>query len=154
MALESGRYYIFSKIDDAAAPVGRNFIEDKSLLPKAVYKLPKGVEPPVWDVERLPNGHYKLQSRGAAVGAVDRLLFAFLIEAETLVATLEWSIQRDERDGDGNCYIVTRPDGEGWVITDMDSEDVAQIAVRPLIVGPSFPPFYPPNEVFVFKKVE
>ena len=43
MSLESGTYHIFSKIDNA--PVGRNIIEDKSLLPKAVYKLPEGIEP-------------------------------------------------------------------------------------------------------------
>ena len=44
MSLESGTYHIFSKIDNA--PVGRNVIEDKSLLPKAVYKLPEGIQPP------------------------------------------------------------------------------------------------------------
>ena len=58
-----------------------------------------------WDVEKLPNGRYKLQNRGATVGTVDGHLFAFLIEAETLLATLEWSIQRDERDPDESSYM-------------------------------------------------
>ncbi|PIL29940.1 hypothetical protein GSI_07851 [Ganoderma sinense ZZ0214-1] len=149
MALESGRYYIFSKLDDAA--VGRNSVEDRTLLPKAVYKLPKGVDAPVWDVEKLPNGKYKLQTRGAAVGAVDGLLVAFLMKTET---TLEWTIQRDERDTEGNSYIISTFDGHSWVVTEPESEDISQIAVRPLIVGMSLPPFYPPTEVFVFKKVD
>ena len=29
-----------------------------------------------------------------------------------------------------------------------------QIAVRPITVGVGIPPFYPPTEVFFFKKVE
>ena len=58
-----------------------------------------------WDVLQLPNGNYRLQNRGAAVGAVDGLLFAFLIEGEALGETLEWSIKRDERDEDGISYM-------------------------------------------------
>ena len=61
-----------------------------------------------WDVEKLPNGRYKLQNRGAAVGTVDGHLFAFLIEAETLLATLEWTIQRDAHDPDGNSYVYVQ----------------------------------------------
>ncbi|KAI1785404.1 serine protease inhibitor [Ganoderma leucocontextum] len=145
MALESGRYYIFSKVDDT--PVGRNYIEDKSLLPKGIYKLPQGIPPPEWDVEKLPNGNYKFQNRGALVGALDRNLFAFLIDAEGLFPTTEWTVQRDERDAGRDSYVITKAgDGDGWVATETDAQDVAQ--------GPSEPPFFPPNEVFVFRKVD
>ena len=58
-----------------------------------------------WDVLQLPNGNYRLQNRGVAVGAVDGLLFAFLIEGEALGETLEWSIKRDEHDEDGISYM-------------------------------------------------
>ena len=44
MALESGIYTITSKLEDF--PVGRNPREDRSLLPKRVVILPKGIEDP------------------------------------------------------------------------------------------------------------
>ena len=44
MALESGTYIIASKSEDSY--VGRKQNEDKSLLPKRVVVLPKGVEAP------------------------------------------------------------------------------------------------------------
>ena len=134
MALESGKYFIFSMLH--GAPVGRNLIEDSSLLPKAIYKLPDGSEPSVvstrsllspiapghlrspvllplpravllqWDVEKLPNGNYKLLNRRAAVGALEGRLLAFLIDGEALLDSLEWSIQRaDGRDPDGDTYV-------------------------------------------------
>ncbi|KAI1785418.1 hypothetical protein LXA43DRAFT_132815 [Ganoderma leucocontextum] len=62
MALESGRYHIFSKLGDA--PVGRRHVEDFSLFPKGVYKLSNGPEAPVWVVEKLPNGNYTLKTGG------------------------------------------------------------------------------------------
>ncbi|KAM5542246.1 hypothetical protein V8D89_004119 [Ganoderma adspersum] len=95
-----------------------------------------------WTVEKLPNGRYKLQNRRAAIGTVDGHLFAFLVEAGTLLVTLD---------------IFKADDGRGWVVAeapDPSGEDVAKISVRPLIVMPSEPPVYPPTEVFVFKKVE
>nr|VWO98436.1 Ubiquitin-conjugating enzyme E2 2 [Ganoderma boninense] len=157
MALENGRYHIFSKVDHAA--VGRNPVEDKTFLPKSIYKLPTVVKPSEvmsyalpflrfsrralwkWVVEKLPNGNYGLQIRRADVGDLNGRLVAFLPEAVGLVTTLEWTIQRDERDAEGNSYISGIP---------------GHLPDRcgPITVGVGIPPFYPPTEVFFFKKVE
>jgi hypothetical protein len=44
MSLKSGIYIITSKVEDS--PVGRNRVEDVSLLPKKVDILPKGIDAP------------------------------------------------------------------------------------------------------------
>ena len=111
--LPTDQYYIRSEDD----PAGRNLREDKSLFPKRVF-CPTDTDLELvstlwnfkpcnltliflislqWDIQRLDNGRYKLSARGAPVGAMDNLLFAFLIEQEKAD---EWVItwrKRDER---------------------------------------------------------
>ncbi|KAI1785581.1 hypothetical protein LXA43DRAFT_124293 [Ganoderma leucocontextum] len=151
MALESGMYHIFSKLGDG--PVGRRNVEDLSLNPKGVYKLPQGAEDAVWVVEKLSTGNYTLKIWGAIVGALDTRVLAFLNEDQALLARTEWTLQCDESDAEGNAYVVTKAGGhqDGWVV---DNTNVLEpIMVRPIITGRSLPPYYPPSEVFVFKKV-
>ncbi|KAL4062566.1 hypothetical protein J3A83DRAFT_1835101 [Scleroderma citrinum] len=48
-----------------------------------------------------------------------------------------------------NAYIIQKTDGpSGWVAP-IDEEN-RQILIRPLIVGPSEPPFYPSTQLFRF----
>ena len=54
-----------------------------------------------WDLERLDNGRYKLSARGAPTGAIDRLLFAFLIEGDKAE---EWVITKRKDDGHRSQY--------------------------------------------------
>ena len=142
MGLESGKYFIFSVTH--GAPVGRNpDVEDRSLLPFAVYMLPNSVQPPVvstrshppthlsighlcspvlpplgpravllqWDVEKLPNGNYRLQTRDALIGALEGHVVVFLENGNLPLDTIEWSIvQRagSDTDPDEGAFLYAR----------------------------------------------
>ncbi|KAM5542234.1 hypothetical protein V8D89_004107 [Ganoderma adspersum] len=154
MALESGKYAIFSKLD--CAFVGRGMIETEDTAPKRILKLPKDMGPntTIWAVEKLPNGNYEFRARNSIVGAIDGLLFAIIVEEEipSLGATIEWTLQRDERDTDGNAYVVMVAGQQvGWVAP---TGDDGQIAVKPILVGLTIPPTFSPSEVFIFKKLD
>ncbi|KAM5542231.1 hypothetical protein V8D89_004104 [Ganoderma adspersum] len=154
MALESGKYTIVSKLD--GAPIGRRNPETTGTEPKGIFKLPNNIRPEevtTWVVEKLENGNYKfIANHSLAVGAIDGLLFAILFEYQLAGAAIEWTLKRDERDTEGNAYVVTVADqGDGWVAPSGDNE---QIAVKPIVVGLTFPPTYLPNTLFVFKKIE
>ncbi|KAM5542125.1 hypothetical protein V8D89_004208 [Ganoderma adspersum] len=152
MSLEGGNYYITSV--DGGFPIGRKTAEDRSLRPKGIYKLPQGTES-MWTVERLDNGNYKLQNRGAIVGGALGHLFAFLIPEEAAAATTEWTFKRDELNKDPNAFIILEANGhDGWVAPDSNFDFAPHILLRPLIAGLSEPPTYPPNQVFIFKKVD
>ncbi|KAM5542222.1 hypothetical protein V8D89_004095 [Ganoderma adspersum] len=156
MSLESGKYYITSA--DGGFPIGRRLVEDRSLNPKGIFKLPLGTES-IWDVEKLANGNYSLKNRGAIVGGANGHLFAFLIEDQAATATTEWIFRADERRArEGDAYVIFEaPTGSpnGWVVPDStDAEPYPQVVLRIIIAGPSLPPFYPPNQVFFFKKVD
>jgi hypothetical protein len=134
--LSTAQYYI--RNDNLFA--GRNIREDKSLLPKRVFCPTDNDRPDPWEIRALPNGRYRLSTRGAPTGAKDRLLFAFLLEDQ---GAEEWVITRRN----GGLYTIESADrNAGWV-AQVDATD-PQIAVRPLIVGPSDPPFFPPNELW------
>ncbi|KAI1784708.1 hypothetical protein LXA43DRAFT_194181 [Ganoderma leucocontextum] len=151
MALESGKYTILSKVD--GAPVGRRLAEDRSLLPKGIYKLPKDLEADIviWDVEKLENGNYKFKAIGDVVGAIDGRLFAILLEDQVVDAATEWTLQRDERDTQGNAFVVTRAGHQdGWAVPTDDNE---QIVIKPILAGLTIPPTYSPTQVFVFNKL-
>nr|VWO99539.1 Regulator Ustilago maydis 1 protein [Ganoderma boninense] len=184
MSLTSGQYYITTA--DGGFPIGRRLAEDRSLLPKGIFKLPLGTEsvPPIadvsppffplppftfhtpvfcvvrqWDVEKLDNGNYKLRNRGAIVGGTVGHLFAFLMEDGAATVTTEWTIRSDTaRTQDGAAaYVITEAGGSinGWLVPTLSEiEPYPHVNVGVLIVGPSEPPTFPANEVFMFKKVE
>ena len=131
MSLESGQYYVYTA--DGDFPVGRRSVEDKSLNPKGIFKLPEGTAAPVvsnvsctpclvspltsalghpfsfaseqWDVEKLDNGNYNLKNRGAIVGGIVGLLFAFLLPNQASLATTEWTLERDVRNASEHAYM-------------------------------------------------
>ena len=51
MSLESGKYHITSA--DGGFPVGRRLLEDRSLNPKGIFKLPLGTESVVSTVPHM-----------------------------------------------------------------------------------------------------
>ncbi|PIL29926.1 hypothetical protein GSI_07836 [Ganoderma sinense ZZ0214-1] len=153
MALESGKYTIISKLNDGS--VGRRVAEDRSGNPKGIFKLAKDMGPyvTIWEVEKLENGNYKFKANGSVVGAINGLLWAIILENQIENATtVEWTLKRDERDTDGNAYVVMAASQQvGWVAPTGEDE---QIAVKPILVGLTIPPTFSPSEVFVFKKWE
>jgi hypothetical protein len=114
--LPNGEYYIRNGYHF----VGRDYYEDKSLLPKKVCCPPdRGpdlvscfplllvqlaltyVEFLQWLIEALPNGRYSLKVRGAPTGESNKLVYAFLVEEEKAE---EWVITERRTDRDGKVY--------------------------------------------------
>ncbi|KFY98216.1 hypothetical protein V500_01760 [Pseudogymnoascus sp. VKM F-4518 (FW-2643)] len=94
-----------------------------------------------WSIEKSGDG-YRLSVRGNPVTVIKGLLFAVLTgdpEPE------EWVIKAQPQHGKGVYTVETARGGVGWIAPDNENE---QILVRPLIVGPSIPPYYPRNELF------
>ncbi|KAK7692431.1 hypothetical protein QCA50_004056 [Cerrena zonata] len=147
MSLKSGIYQIQSS-DKSQSFIGRNRAEDRSLNPKRVVALAPGILPLApWVVEQLDNGRYILKAGGRPTADIDHKLWAVLLDEPPAT---EWIITPVSRVAN-NAYTIENSNGSGgWVVTE-DEED-NQIAVRPLIVGPSEPPFYPPSEVFIFEE--
>jgi len=148
--LPSGQYFILN--DKLFA--GRNFREDKSIMPKRVFCPTDHDEPELWQIQALPNGRYKLLARGAPTGAKDRLLFAFLVPVGDQ-GPEEWVItERKVDDSDRRLYTIeTANRNAGWIAQD-EEDSPNQIAVRPLIVGPRDPPFFPSNALWSFQEAE
>lgn len=149
MSLESGMYNIRCLANNNT--VNRFHIEDRSLMPKRILPLKsdqdEGMRP--WVILKCGDNTYKMKALGSPVGENDGLLFAFLIGEEQ---GREWKIEACPQMGE-NCFVIMRPDEPvGWCVPELE-EDRVQIAVRPLISTRSFPPKYPPNEVFVITRV-
>ena len=137
MSLESGKYYITSA--DGGFPIGRRSTEDRTLQPKGIFKLSLGAKSVVsivplslprlftsqiaryshpllhttpfvqWDVEKLPNGNYRVKNGGDIVGGVDRKLFAILKPEDVTAEATEWTFRLDEtrvKDGDAYMWVL------------------------------------------------
>ncbi|KAF8586583.1 serine protease inhibitor [Ramaria rubella] len=137
--LPTDQYYIRNENTFAA----RNMREDRSLNPKGVF-CPSESDPELWQLQALPNGRYRLKARGAPTGIKNKLLYAFLLDESRAE---EWIITKRKDEGSRALYTIeTASRNAGW--TAQKGEVSSQIAVRPLIIGPSDPPFFPPNELW------
>ncbi|KAI0341519.1 proteinase inhibitor [Trametopsis cervina] len=149
MSLPTGTYEIRSAVNDQFW-VGRPLAEDHSLLPKPITTLPKDqiVSRPWLVVQSDGENQYILKVGGDPTAEIDNKLFAVLLPEPP--ATV-WKLTPVSGYGDNAFAVSIEGDVRGWVVP--DEELFTQIAVRPLIVGPSEPPFYPPTEVFIFNRV-
>ncbi|EGX43139.1 hypothetical protein TWF173_008893 [Orbilia oligospora] len=145
--LSSGLYSI-TTVDDLT--VGRNSREDRSLRPKPVYALPPSETGPntIWQIDQVKDNEYILKCHGAPTAVHDHRLYAVLTDEPP---PTPWKIEKQAQGG----YTIIKADGNGigWVVSFEDGEE-KPIAVRPLIVQPSYPPRFPPTELFKFKRVE
>ncbi|KAF3161794.1 hypothetical protein TWF788_002371 [Orbilia oligospora] len=158
--LSSGLYTI-TTVEDLT--VGRNSREDRSLRPKPIYALPPSETGPntIWQIEQVNGEEYILKCHGAPTAAHDDHLYAVLTDEPP--PTL-WKITKQHQGGytifqklisDLILSIIKADqDGFGWVVSFDDGREEKPIAVRPLIVQPSYPPRFPPTELFKFKRVE
>ncbi|MGA5822359.1 I66 family serine proteinase inhibitor [Kitasatospora sp. NPDC094028] len=94
------------------------------------------------------NGLYELYIGGAPLSVVDDKLVALLGEHDQQL-TVIWKIEPDERTGRNAVVISTENGAAGWVVPKPGGRQ--QIEIRPLAVFDTFPPTYPPNEVFLLK---
>ncbi|KAK6534870.1 hypothetical protein TWF281_006169 [Arthrobotrys megalospora] len=150
--IASGLYHIRSKVD--AQSIGRHAQEDKSLNPKRIVLLDSSeAEGPnaIWEVQQKDGGGYILKCRGAVSAAKDFHLWAILHDSDE--GTI-WRITKQQRGG----YTIEDTKGlgaiSGWVIPTFDTHQEDQIAVRPLIVLPTYPPTYPDAELFLFEQIK
>ncbi|RXW19943.1 hypothetical protein EST38_g5922 [Candolleomyces aberdarensis] len=147
MTLENGTYIIINQL--TKGPIGG--AEQVGDLSK-VISLPGGVRPPLWKLTKERDGLYRLTQEPGAPVEIDRLLFLSDRDEDKDRAT--WKVEHVPQQG-RNAYIITnaKSDGpsSGWVVTDY--ELYTQVAVRPLIVFPTYPPRYPPGEVFDIVRV-
>lgn len=81
MTLEPGLYTISCRGTEAY--IGRHVVEDKSLLPKRIVNLPKGVVTPGFTVEKSAASEecYVLRASGGLVAEKDQLLWASVLDS-------------------------------------------------------------------------
>ncbi|KAI0789335.1 hypothetical protein C8Q75DRAFT_806981 [Abortiporus biennis] len=153
MSLESGKYLISAMATEGKNKVGRYWIEDKSLLPKRIILLPETGGPdgwsPEWTIEKKDDG-YIMKSLNNYTAGLNGELVAILIP--DMAPPQNWKITAQPRHGE-NVYTIEASDSaEGWVIP--EPEELTPVIVRPLIVGASYPPFFPPSELFKIERVD
>ncbi|KAK6331436.1 hypothetical protein TWF730_004518 [Orbilia blumenaviensis] len=143
--LTSGGHYQVSSVVESTAIIG---IDLNSEGPnKKVVALPEATQGPdtIWSVEPVstdPGQKFILKCGGLSVYGEGGKIWAGERQEPFL-----WDIKHFERGG-GKDYVLTGEEGiEGWYA---EGDVGAQISYRPLIVAPSYPPFYPPTEVFKF----
>ncbi|KAG8983413.1 hypothetical protein FRB93_007272 [Tulasnella sp. JGI-2019a] len=141
MSLPSNQFTICNKA--YGLYVGRPQREDKSLLPKPIVALPEGVRS-AWTTKSSKPNTSILMVGGAPTAAITNQVFAILLPEPPATT---WKIMPVPQAG-ANTYLITKADNpsQGWVMPSGQSN--TQVAVRPLIMGPSDPPYYPPNQLW------
>jgi len=89
-------------------------------------------------------GTVTLLAGQAPLGVVDDRLFALLVDHDRAE---QWVVTPVPRYGKNAVIIETHDRSAGMVLP--DEQPGTQVAVRPLIVGRSEPPSYPPDEVWI-----
>ncbi|KAJ3756393.1 serine protease inhibitor [Lentinula raphanica] len=143
MSLETGRYIIHN----GDKVVSRKRAEDRSLNPKRIFLLDPSAEETTWIIEKVDDGKYFLNNRGAPTTHIDDHVFAILIHQEDAT---KWNIEAVPQHGEGK-FIITTGDGKGWIAPGNANE---QIIYRTLKVGRSEPPTYPLNEIFQITRLD
>ncbi|KAL3425428.1 hypothetical protein PVAG01_02219 [Phlyctema vagabunda] len=151
MQLKSGLYIISSLAalrEGSRGLISRNLNEDRSLGPKPIALQPDGSPNRPWEVREVDSGKFILSNAGAPTCVLDNKLFAVLLSQPP---PEKWVITSRPQAGRDAYTIETESRGAGWVLSEM--QPFTTVDVRPLIVGPSEPPFFPPFELFSFQQV-
>ncbi|KAM6494661.1 hypothetical protein JOM56_009284 [Amanita muscaria] len=156
MTLQSGKYIVSNKA--AALYLGRSINELADLRPKPIVTLSSGIQAPIWKVERLYDGRYKLavskppgqESYVADIkGKVDAIF-----DPKDPVKPTEWTIKPIAGHG-ANVYLVETPSGKVWSVPDKNAD--TQVILDTLVVLAStqdeisLP--HSPNQLFTFDPV-
>ncbi|KAI5983125.1 hypothetical protein EDD15DRAFT_2522355 [Pisolithus albus] len=115
-----------------------------TILPVNLIERVPGVQPPRFIFRRVGDNVYTLTINGLQVIELEGKLFA-VVEGEPQ----EWVVTYRENH---DAYTITKrldsPEEIGWIAPIAGNTE--QIGVGPLIVGRSFPPYYPPQELYRF----
>ncbi|KAF9523925.1 hypothetical protein CPB83DRAFT_774718 [Crepidotus variabilis] len=134
-------HYIVKSVS-AKKFIGRSPHEDRSLLPKRVMVLPEDIQAPLL-VFNNSGKETQISTGGAPTAVIDGKLFSILLEVPP---GEKWTVEAVPQSGPNRYIVVTQDKSAGWVLNDNEPE--TQITVRPLVIGPSDPPFYPDNQVW------
>ncbi|TEB34470.1 hypothetical protein FA13DRAFT_1482904 [Coprinellus micaceus] len=143
MVLQSGLYTITTK--EKGQPIGNTHSIGPSERKNAL-SLPHGTDAK-WQITKEHDDSYtmRLQSNDTAAVNVDSQVF---LEYPARHSNT-WKIEPQFHQGE-NTHIILTADGsqDGWA-----ASDDSRVLIKPLIMGPSVPPFFPPNELFVITPV-
>jgi len=89
------------------------------------------------------NATVTLYAGNAPLGVIDERLFALLTDHDQAA---QWVITPVPQHGEDAVIIQSHDRSTGMLLP--DQQPGTQVAVRPLIAGHSYPPTYPPNEVW------
>ncbi|KAK6533543.1 hypothetical protein TWF694_002481 [Orbilia ellipsospora] len=131
--LEAGSYSIKSSSLDAF--IGLDPDSNDSFA-----ALPLGAPPAKWQISPMGDNKFRIESNGFLAAEKSNELKA-VSDGEPA-----WIIDAISHHGP-NLYIILSAEdgGRGWCA---GYEPGESIKARPLLIGPSLPPFYPPNERF------
>jgi len=147
--ISEGIYYISSPIwgDNPDFLIGRG-LEDRSLLPKYIKTVDRNLpySQVQWLVRSAGDGLYILQVGRSPTAQIDQNLFAILLDDPP---PTKWKIDYQPQH---DAYTISSADNyQGWwASADVDSK----VGVRPLIVSPSIPPYYPKSELYKFQPLD
>ncbi|KAJ8078234.1 hypothetical protein AAF712_002884 [Marasmius tenuissimus] len=137
MPLSNDRYIIRSG-DGSNRPIG--------VSKNKVVVLAEDDLAPQWIFETKGSRYYIKTPDGQAIVYKDNKLWISDDEGE------KWHFESAFHHG-RNIYVIQAEDkNHGWY--NPLPEDGNQLNSRPLIIGPSFPPFFPPIERFIIERVQ
>ncbi|KAM6494663.1 hypothetical protein JOM56_009286 [Amanita muscaria] len=152
--LHPGNYIVANKAHNMH--LGRGIHEDKSLLPKDIVTLPGGVRAPIWKVERLHDGRYKLAvskppGREQYVADIKDKVYAIL-DPKGPAKPTEWTI-RPIAGHDPHVYIV-EAFKKVWTVPH-STKPYAQVVMEKMIVKVAedqeeIPLPHSPTQLFTF----
>ncbi|KAJ2912556.1 hypothetical protein MD484_g7853, partial [Candolleomyces efflorescens] len=141
MSLETGKYIITSRSTEGGlGPYGHS----EGPLTKVVA-LPSAVDKPVWKLTKVEEGLYTITQDGGV--AIEQKGFLFLSEQDDKKHL--WRLESISHQGE-NAYTIMNAKGyggSGWSVPITNGAN-KQVAVRTLIVHPTWPPRYPEFELF------
>ncbi|KAJ8082138.1 hypothetical protein AAF712_001860 [Marasmius tenuissimus] len=144
MPIENGEYEITS----SGYTIARSVTEDRSLNPKRILSLPKGLEAQEWTVERVDDDKYLLKAGGAPTGEHEGHVYAFLIDQDKAEQWILEPVQSSHP----NCFIIlTKDRKKGWIVQEGSTrDDLKQVKCEELLGSDGD---YSPQEIFQFSPV-
>ncbi|KAG5634851.1 hypothetical protein H0H81_000515 [Sphagnurus paluster] len=143
--LKPGKYYIINK--HSGTKVGLSPV-DPGFSRYAILSAPKDIHGPqlravTWNIEHVGGHLYKLVVEGRVAASENGQVFG------REGSDQHWTIIMRER-MDGYTIEETHQLGVGWILDDGEK----QVMSRRLIVHPSFPPVFPPTEIWEFEQIK
>ncbi|KAF8130671.1 hypothetical protein EV363DRAFT_1332949 [Boletus edulis] len=141
--LTSGKFRVVSLINDSNPPVGVN------LTRPAFQSVHLNGRVTTWAIEQEGDNTYRLSVGGYRyTGVIDNRVTASIHPEQNV----EW-IATYVKHEDAYTISAVNDESNGWTVSH-PNEANSRIALRPLIIGHSFPPHYSPAQLYRFEELE